>query len=577
VEISAEAPPAVQSAALDPATAYAEAVCAGTSAAGPHVRAACRRHLEDLIHAPGRGYTWRPDRAERAFGFFREILQLNAGQFEGMPFILSPWQAFVVGSIFGWFDAEGCRRFQVAYMEAGKGNGKSPMAAGIGLYMMIADLEARAEIYAAASKRDQAMVLFRDAVAMVDQSPMLSEVVHRAGGNNPWNLAYEGSFFRPIASDDGQSGPRPHCALVDELHEHRDGVVLEMLRAGFKFRRSPLMFITTNSGFDRNSVCWLYHDKAVKVSHGTQQDDQFFAYVCALDEGDDPMTDEGCWIKTNPNLGISIRLPYVRGQVSEAKMMPAKESSVRRLQFCEWVDADSPWISGDAWRAIEVDRPADLMAWLSPDRQPLTLAVDLSVTTDLSALAIAAEVRGQVRAAVEFWTPADTLRTRAERDGVDYPLWVKQGHLQAVPGSSLDYGPIATRIGALAQQRHVSRVVFDRYKMAYLKTAMAERGIGLELVEHPQTFVKPKGGWLWMPESINQLEAAVLHQTLRVAHNPALTFAAASAVSVQDEQGNRSFSKRKSTGRIDGLVALTMGVGALRTPQPALDVESWIA
>jgi phage terminase large subunit-like protein len=562
--------------AADPATAYAEAVCAGGIVTGPHVRAACRRHLDDLKHAAARGYTWRPDLAERAFAFFREILRLNGGQFEGQPFVLAPWQSFVVGSIFGWVDGDGYRRFQVAYMEAGKGNGKSPLASGIGLYMMVADREARAEIYAAASKRDQAMVLFRDAVAMVDQSPALTAVVHRAGGNNPWNLAFEGSFFRPIASDDGQSGPRPHCALVDELHEHRDGAVLEMLRAGFKFRRSPLMFITTNSGFDRTTVCWLYHDKAVKVADGTLQDDQFFSYVCALDAGDDPMADEACWIKTNPNLGISIRMPYVRGQVSEAKMMPAKESQVRRLQFCEWVDAESPWISGDAWRACEIDKPADLLAWLSPQDQELTLAVDLSVTTDLSALAIATEVDGQLRAAVEFWTPADTLRTRAERDQVDYPLWVKQGFMTAVPGSALDYAPIAKRVGELGRARQIRHLVFDRYKMAYLRKELEELGIDVPTLEHPQTFVRPKGSWLWMPESVNQIEAAILHRTIAVARNPALTFAAASAVANTDDQGNRCFSKRKSTGRIDGLVALTMAAGALRTAQPAIDVGAMV-
>ena len=560
----------------DPATAYAQTVLAGTIIAGPHVRAACRRHMQDLDGAASRGYSWRPDLAERAYAFFREILRLNGGQFEGLPFELEGWQKFIVGSLFGWVDDNGYRRFQVGYMEAGKGNGKSPMAAGIGLYMLVADREARAEVYAAASKRDQAMVLFRDAVAMVDQSPLLTERVHRAGGNNPWNLAFNGGFFRPIASDDNQSGPRPHCALVDELHEHRDGLVLEMLRAGFKFRRSPLIFITTNSGFDRHSICWAYHDKAVNVAEGRLIDDQFFSYVCALDPGDEPLKDPTCWIKTNPNLGRSIQPAYIRGQVSEAQMMPGKESSVRRLQFCEWVDAASPWISGDAWRGIEVEKPADLLAWLSPKREPLTLAVDLSVTTDLSALAIASEVGGVIRASVEFWTPLDTLRARAERDAVDYPLWVAQGHLNAVPGSSLDYGPLASRIKALAGERQVARVVYDRYKMTYLRVALDERGVSLELVEHPQTFVKPKNAWLWMPESINQIEAAILHQTIQVAHNPALTFAAASAVANTDEQGNRSFSKRKSSGRIDGLVALTMAAGALRTPREVIDVSAWI-
>jgi phage terminase large subunit-like protein len=164
------------------------------------------------------------------------------------------------------------RRFRRFYDEEGKGNGKSPMLAGIGLYCMLADGEARAEVYAAGSKKDQAMVLFRDAVAMRDQSPALSARLTKSGGNPVWNLAdlTTGSFFRPISSDDGQSGPRPSCALCDEVHEHRNGTVIELLERGFKFRRQPLLAMATNSGSDRNSVCWQEHQHAVRCAAGTR-------------------------------------------------------------------------------------------------------------------------------------------------------------------------------------------------------------------------------------------------------------------------------------------------------------------
>lgn len=562
----------------DPVTAYAEDVLAGRIVAGPHVRGACRRHLADLEQAPARGFTFRLDLAERAFRFFAVILRLNSGQFEGKPFELSPWQAFIVGSLFGWVDAEGLRRFRVAYIEAGKGCGKSPLAAGIGLYMLVADNEPRAEVYAAASTHDQAMVLFRDAVAMVEQSPSLAGRARVMGGENPWNIAVAGSFFRPIASGDSQSGPRPHAGLIDELHEHRDGAVLEMLRAGFKFRRSPLLFVTTNAGFDRTTVCWLYHDKACKVAAGTVEDDQFLSYVCALDEGEDPLKDEACWVKTNPGLGRTIQPAYLRGQVAEARLMPAKESIVLRLHFCVWTDAAAPWISGDAWRSREREPDAGgLLAWLSPASQAVTLAVDLSLTTDLSALAAAAEVDGGIRAGAEFWTPADTLRARADRDAIDYPLWVKQGHLVAVPGKTLDYLPIAERIAAIAAVVPVRAVVFDRYKMPYLRRELEGLGVDVPLLEHPQTFVRLKGSTLWMPESINQLEAGLLEGTIALWRNPVLTWNAASAFVLQDEQGSRIFSKRRSTGRIDGLVAVTMAVGSIRAPQAApFDVAAWI-
>ena len=165
------------------------------------------------------------------------MLKLNGGDFEGLPFKLLLWQKFVVGSLFGWQGADGYRRCRVAYVETAKGSGKSPLAAGIGMKGLVADGEARAGIYSAATKKDQAMILFRDAVAMVDQSPALAQRLQKSGtGEKCWNLAYQaaGSFFRPISSDDGQSGPRPHVALGDEVHEHKTNAVVEMLRAGTK-------------------------------------------------------------------------------------------------------------------------------------------------------------------------------------------------------------------------------------------------------------------------------------------------------------------------------------------------------
>ena len=199
----------------DPVTRYARGVVTGKIVAGPHVRDACRRHLRDLEDGPARGLFFDREAVARAIGFFRDVLVLNGGEYEGVPYEPLGWQSFILGSLFGWNGPDGYRRFRVAYIETGKGSGKSPLAAGIGLYGMMADGEARAEVYAAATKKDQAMILFRDAVAMVDQSPQLTRRIHKSGvGANAWNLAYlqQGSFFRPISADDGQSGPRPHIA-----------------------------------------------------------------------------------------------------------------------------------------------------------------------------------------------------------------------------------------------------------------------------------------------------------------------------------------------------------------------------
>ena len=223
----------------DPVTRWALAVGAGDIVAGPHVRASCARHLRDLVDAGERGLIWDQDQVKRVLDFFPGVLCLAGGQFEGNPFRLHPSQQFVIGSLFGWKRRDGRRRFRRAYIEQGKGNGKSPLAAGIGMYCLVADGEQRAEVYAAASIKSQAMVLFRDAVAMWQQSGALGARLTPSGGNPIWNLAdlKSGSFFRPISSEEDHSGPRPSCALCDEIHEHRNGHMIEMLERGFKFRR----------------------------------------------------------------------------------------------------------------------------------------------------------------------------------------------------------------------------------------------------------------------------------------------------------------------------------------------------
>ncbi|NIA00102.1 terminase large subunit, partial [Massilia sp. CCM 8734] len=242
----------------DAVTEYAQSVVDGVRVAGPDVRAQCARHLADLAEGAKRGLVWNLAESNKAQRFYRNVLKLNGGDFEGVPFELLPWQKFVVGSLFGWHGDDGYRRFRVAYVETAKGSGKSPLAAGIGMKGLVADGEPRAEIYSAATKKDQAMILFRDAVAMCDQSPELTKRITKSGtGEKAWNMAYlaQGAFFRPISSDDGQSGPRPHIALVDELHEHRTNTVVEMLRAGTKSRRQAMIFMITNAGSGRNGPC----------------------------------------------------------------------------------------------------------------------------------------------------------------------------------------------------------------------------------------------------------------------------------------------------------------------------------
>lgn len=574
----------------DPGTAYAIAVDKGTISAGPHVRAACKRHIADLKRLPALGYRWDVAAVQRVIGYFADVLTVEVEEADGtskaIPFILQPWQCFIIGSIFGWKNSKGLRRFRRAYIEIGKGNGKSPMAAGIGHYMLTATGKLRAEVYSAATDRDQAAILFRDAVAMWERSPELAQRLIPFGDKQIWQLTDKStnSFFKPISSEKkGKSGVRPYCALVDEIHEHPDDSVIEMLRAGTKGNQQALLLEITNSGFDRESVCYKEHEYTIKVVHGDDTNEAWFGYISALDDGDDPFENEACWIKSNPNLGISIRLPYLREQVTEAKGMPSKESLVRRLHFCQWTDAEKTWIPRPMWEKLERNFKLE-----DYEGQPVCMGLDMSFTQDLTALAYVFPTgENTYDAFIDYWKPKDTIHDHAKRDGVDYPLWAKNNYLFLSEGKVIKLEAIARRIQWAMEKFDVGVVAYDKYRHKELESDLGDLSIAPPMIEHPQGFrrgpnldedapvnvgqedeQRPENP-LWMPGSFEKLETAIIEERIRVALNPVTRWNVSCVVVRHDPSGvgNRIFDKRKSLGRIDGVVALAMAMGVATLPK----------
>jgi phage terminase large subunit-like protein len=573
------------SSSIDRATDYAQRVVSGEYVAGPHVRNACRRHLLDLKEGHKRGLFFDVETAERTYEFFEGVLKLSEGQFEGKPFQLHPSQAFIVGSLFGWKRTDGTRRFRRAYIEQGKGNGKSPMAGGIGLMGLSADDEAGAEVYSAGSTKDQAAILFRDAVKMVKQSPALAKRLTFSGGSGrEYNIAYlrKASFFRPVSRETKKtgSGPRPHFALCDEVHEHPDGGIIEMLERGFKFRRQPLLLMITNSGSDRNSVAWEEHCHAVKVAAGHLEavtdstfkgepiDDTTFSYVCSLDEKDDPLKDPTCWAKANPLLGVTITEEYLAGVVAQGKALPGKLNNILRLHFCVWTDAETAWLPREAVEQCIVE---------FDERQhqgmPASAGVDLSATQDLTAVGYAV-ITGKKNgkptfdAWAEIWTPEDTLEQRELRDKLHYRQWVKEGHLLTTPGRIVDFQHVAARLADASTWLDINPVAYDRYAYQRFENECNELGLSLQHAEHPQGGKKKGKPFMdgaepmWMPQSVKVVEEAILEGRIRFKRNPLLTTAIMSAITEADPWGNYWLAKRKSLNRIDPIIAVCMAVGA---------------
>jgi phage terminase large subunit-like protein len=545
----------------DPTTQHAEDVVSGKFVAGPYVRDTCKRHLRDLETAKDRGLVWDPKAAQHTMDFFPKVLRLNGGQFEGMPFELHNVQQFLVGSLFGWKREDGTRRFRVSYIEMGKGNGKSPLAGGIGLFGMVADQEPRAEIYAAATKKDQAMILFRDAVAMVNQSPRLADAIKKSGKDDKvWNLYHPktNSFFRPISADDGQSGPRPHLGLIDELHEHRNGAVINLMSAGRKWRRQPLILAITNSGTDKTSVCWEYHEAAVDVASGAKLDDTFFSYVCALDDGEDPFQDEASWIKANPLLNKIIMPSYLRDEVNQARGMPSKESLVRRLNFCQWTESTSPLFPMDRWDACGLDYDIEIFRG-----RDVVAAADLSSSQDLTCIMLATTINNRIYWLPLFWVPEEGIAAKSKKDKVPYDIWLRNKVILGTPGRSVQKDFVIRELARLQQayQFRIQKLMYDRWRIDELKQAAERQGVTIQFEEFGQGFKD-------MAPAVDVVETDMTSGKLAHNRNPCLRWNIANAIAVQDPAGNRKLDKSKVTGRIDGAVAGLMAhhKATLQTP-----------
>lgn len=549
---------------IDQASAYARMVVDGTIVAGRPVRLACERHLRDLQFGHQRGLVFDVAAAQFAITFF-SYLRLAEGEHEGKPFILQPFQAFIVGSLFGWKGDDGYRRFRTAYIEIGKGSGKSPLAAGIGVKGLVADGEAGAEIYAAAVMRDQAKIVWSDAEKMIKASELLSSRVTQTVNNLA--VMRTNSFFRPVSSEGrGLDGKRVHMAIIDEVHEHPTPTVVDKMRAGTKGRRQPMIVEITNSGYDRNSVCWHHHEYSLKVLEQAMENDSWFAYVCSLDACDacrgkgktqpdgecktcDDWRDESTWLKANPNLGISVTHKYLREQVTEAIGMPSKENIVKRLNFCFWTEQANRWIQMDLWAACGVGGPIDEGALAGRNA---FIGLDLSTTEDIGAAAIVfprteGEEGSKFRVVWRFWIPELTMRARSERERTMLEGWVAKGLVKATPGNTTDYDIIREDLNVIGDTFAIKELAYDPWNATQLATQLGGDGF---------TVVPIRQGFQSLTEPTKELGKLIKAIDIDHGGNPVAGWMASNVSVAQDAASNLKPDKKSSADRIDGIVAL---------------------
>ena len=575
----------------DPTTEWAQAAVRGDFVVGELVRHAAERHLRDLKDAPARGYYWRPELAQRVLDFFPSMFTITDGPAAGKPFNLLPYQTFVAGSLMGWVNAEGRWRFRSAWIETGKGQAKSPLMGGLGLYAMGWCDFSRSQIYSIAGDKETAFVLFKDAVAMCraqipgydegDTLEEIGEVVVRGEGDNAHKIEHPAtkSFFKPLAFGQTQSGPRPRMVLADEIHEFAtDSQILTWDAAIAKVAGSAMMVLGTNTPATSQHIGTKYSEVAQAVARGEINDDTKFSFVARVDKADHETVfdNEACWGKALPALGITYPVTNIRERVASARTILDLASYTKRLYFGIPNGAASFWIIEEKWAAVQAPIDDAKLAELRGCR--CWLSLDLSKKNDLTALtATWIDAAGHMWSKTWYFTVREGLAGRATADLAPYEEWVEQGWLTAVPGTTIDFTFVAARVKALAAEHDVQELVVDSALMADFESACEEIGYPIWRWQGPD---KPAGqGLKWvahmqgkkvfldkpqhcMPLSIGRLEDRILKTTITIDNSPVTYSCAANVALDHDGMGNRCFDKKRSRGRIDGMVTIAMGAGA---------------
>lgn len=480
--------------------------------------------------------------------------------------ILEPWQQFCIWSVFGWKRPDGTRRFRSVYEEVARKNGKSTKLAGIGLYMLIADGEAGAEIYSAATKRDQAKIMWVEAAKMAKKSSSLAKLLNVFGDRNPKatscsiSVSATGGKYEPLGRDaDSMDGLNVHCALIDELHAHKTRDMVDILDTATGSRRQPLIWMITTAGFNRQTICFEMHEYTEKVLSDLIEDDSFFGVIFTLDDDDD-WEDETCWVKANPNLGVSKRLDDMRSKALKAKQQPTAQNAFLRLELNIWTQAETRWINIEHWNAC--NKPFDVE--LLRGRECYG-GLDLSSTLDVTALVLVFPPQKSDDDYVVlpfFWVPEDTIIQRSKRDRVPYDLWEKKGLIKTTPGEVVDYDFIQQEIEELSRIYDIREIAFDRWNATSLINRLAERHV-TKLVEFGQ-------GYAGMSPASKMFESKYVSHQINHAGNPVLSWMASNVVVTSDPAGNIKPDKAKSTERIDGIVAMIMGLD--RASRPGMSV-----
>ncbi len=518
-------------------------VLAGEIVAGRLVKLACKRHINDIKKSKRKNYPYKFDAelAETRLDFYK-LCRHYKGDFAGKAIEPELWQCFIQGSVFGWVDKKtGKRRFKEVYEQIAKKNGKSTDAATTALYCMTVDGEPGAEVYSAATTRQQARIIFKTAQEMIRQSPSLRAMYNSLTNNI--NVPATSSKFEPVSSEaNSLDGLDIYCALIDELHAHKTREVYDIIKGGTAARSQPIIWVVTTAGYNLNGICKERYDYAVKVLEGSTDDDTLFAYIAQIDPDDDPF-DEKVWIKANPNLGVSVKIDDIKRKAKEAAELPSAYNMFLCKHMNIWVNALNAWMNMEKWNASGKGKFPILK------NKPCWVGVDLSKKIDLtSAVAVFPLKNGYYAAVHHSFMPEDSIGEKERIDKVSYAAWIREGYITAIPGEVIDQSWIEEWIlNNWCRKYKVQEIDYDPWSASEFAQHLEAEGL---------TCVEVRQGYATLSEPTKELEKLVYSGKLIHFDDPVLRWSVSNVIVTTDPAGNIKPNKDKSPNKIDPIAAL---------------------
>ena len=489
--------------------------------------------------------------AADAVDFWHYCLTFVKGERSGASFQLERWQQAIVGNTFGWKRPDGRRRFTRVFIAVPRKGGKTPLAAGFGLRIWAGEIEPGAEVISVASTREQARKVWEWAGGMIRKCPRLSQLIRIYQHSMVLNDDPLASY-KPVAAEAGaRHGDDLHGAVVDELHTLPSRELIDVIETSTAARRQPLIVFITTAGWDRNSICYEKWKYGKSVQDGMIADSAFLPVIYET-EHDDDWTSEAVWRKANPNLGISVKLDYLRAECEKAKQSPAYENTFRQLHLNQWTEQEVRYFPMEFWDKCGPRRPLE-----SLKGELCYAGLDLALKKDLAGLTLVfPDDDGFLDVFCWAWIPEETAREHEKTDRVPYREWARQGLIELTPGDAIDHRYIAERIVLLCGEHDMDELAFDPHGATQLIAwgGLSDRH-GIECIEIPQT-------WNHLSEPMNLVLTALRTGKLRHGNNPLLRWQfsnTAAQPSKFDPDSVRPFKAHK-TGRIDNVVALIMAL-----------------